>query len=227
MGVFDVFLVLQGAIRPIKSLLTPTSPLSSRGLGRRPLTAETRVRIPVAVLQKSRVHGVFVVLGLVRHSRDRLPRVQIGVEALSGLLFAARNKVPVAVPGLAHIAVSGPAHPSPGYVDRIRAVADSCEHVAATMLNASDAAGVRWRSKADLADGLPYELQRAGNRPGPAKMWEEFDAAFERLPITATGTDIVAVAHGFSEVWNALRRVADELERVDDWQAWERTASGA
>jgi hypothetical protein len=27
-----------------------SSPLSSRGLGRRPLTAETRVRIPVAVL---------------------------------------------------------------------------------------------------------------------------------------------------------------------------------
>src|SRR4051812_45299421 len=27
------------------------APLSSRGLGRRPLTAETRVRIPVAVLQ--------------------------------------------------------------------------------------------------------------------------------------------------------------------------------
>ncbi len=31
-----------------------TPPLSSRGLGRRPLTAETRVRIPVAVLRKPR-----------------------------------------------------------------------------------------------------------------------------------------------------------------------------
>ena len=30
-----------------------SSPLSSRGLGRRPLTAETRVRIPVAVLTKA------------------------------------------------------------------------------------------------------------------------------------------------------------------------------
>src|SRR5579862_8233526 len=32
---------------------TPVSPLSSRGLGRRPLTAETRVRIPVAVSRSS------------------------------------------------------------------------------------------------------------------------------------------------------------------------------
>src|ERR1700693_5799636 len=32
---------------------SPASPLSSRGLGRRPLTAETRVRIPVAVLQEA------------------------------------------------------------------------------------------------------------------------------------------------------------------------------
>lgn len=116
------------------------------------------------------------------------------------------------------------APPSAGYVDRIRAIADSCEHVAATMLNASDTAGVRWRSKADLADGLPYELQRTGNRPGSAAMWEEFDAAFERLAITATGTDIVSVAHGFHEVWDALRKVADELEGDADWQAWERRA---
>ena len=80
------------------------------------------------------------------------------------------------------------------------------------MLNASEAAGVRWRSKTDMAELFPYELKRGGNRPGPAEMWEEFDAAFERLSITATGTDIVAVAHVFREVWAALRAVADELE---------------
>lgn len=119
------------------------------------------------------------------------------------------------------------APPSPGYVDRIRAIADSCEHLAATMLNASEAAGVRWRSKEDLADGLPYELQRTGNRPRPAKMWGEFDAAFERLAITATGTDLVAVADGFRDVRDALLGVADRLDNDEEWQAWDRTRRGA
>ena len=57
-----------------------SSPLSSRGLGRRPLTAETRVRIPVAVLQNPRAFGGFCVLGVVRHSlrhsRDRCGRLR-------------------------------------------------------------------------------------------------------------------------------------------------------
>jgi hypothetical protein len=109
------------------------------------------------------------------------------------------------------ITASAYAPPSPGYVDRIRAISESCEHMAATMLNASEAAGVRWRSKTDMAELLPYELKRGGNRPGPAEMWGEFDAAFERLSITATGTDIVAVAYVFREVWAALRAVAAEL----------------
>ena len=43
--------------------LSAHSPLSSRGLGRRPLTAETRVRIPVAVLGLAPEVGAFFILG--------------------------------------------------------------------------------------------------------------------------------------------------------------------
>jgi hypothetical protein len=134
--------------------------------------------------------------------KPRTPKAQGAVELLQHAI-AGYDKA---------INASAYAPPSPGYVDRIRAISESCEHMAATMLNASEAAGVRWRSKTDMAELLPYELKRGGNRPGPAEMWEEFDAAFERLSITATGTDIVAVAHVFREVWAALRAVADELE---------------
>ena len=134
--------------------------------------------------------------------KPRTPKAQGAVELLQHAI-AGYEKA---------ITASAYAPPSPGYVDRIRAISESCEHMAATMLNASEAAGVRWRSKTDMAEFLPYELKRGGNRPGPAEMWEEFDAAFERLSITATGTDIVAVAHVFREVWAALRAVADELD---------------
>jgi excisionase family DNA binding protein len=119
---------------------------------------------------------------------------------------------------------SAQAPPSPGYVDRIRAVADACEHVAATMLNAVKKAGIRWRPRTDIADKLPYELKHGGNRPGPEEMWEDFDAAFERLAITATGTDVTALALAFREVYDALRMVADELADDDEWQVWERQA---
>jgi hypothetical protein len=44
----------------------------------------------------------------LRHSRDRLRRVQLGVQTLSGLLFPAWDDVAVAVPGLTNIAVSRP-----------------------------------------------------------------------------------------------------------------------
>jgi excisionase family DNA binding protein len=119
---------------------------------------------------------------------------------------------------------SAKAPPSPGYVDRIRAVADACEHVAATMLNAVEKIGIKWRPRTDLADKLPYELKHGGNRPGPGEMWEDFDAAFDRLAITATGTDVGALALAFREVYDALQMVADELEDDDEWQAWERQA---
>jgi hypothetical protein len=55
-------------LAPYALVASILAPLSSRGLGRRPLMAETRVRIPVAVLQsapQSRVFVVWVRLGQV------------------------------------------------------------------------------------------------------------------------------------------------------------------
>jgi len=122
------------------------------------------------------------------------------------------------------VRASALATPSPGYLDRIRALADACEHVAATMLNAHEKTGIRWRPREELDEGLPYELKPRGNRPGPKEMWNDFDAAWDRLCITATGHDVLALAHGFREVWDALRNVADELEGDEEWQARERQA---
>ena len=52
--------------RPLLPWAPWSLPLSSRGLGRRPLTAETGVRIPVAVLREPACPAGFVVLGRVR-----------------------------------------------------------------------------------------------------------------------------------------------------------------
>ena len=51
---------------PFATLVADCAPLSSRGLGRRPLTAETGVRIPVAVLRKPSKSEGFLISGALR-----------------------------------------------------------------------------------------------------------------------------------------------------------------
>ena len=115
--------------------------------------------------------------------------------------------------------ISAHAPPGPGYVDRLRAIADACEHVGATVSHASRAAGVRWKGRDDFGpDSLPYELRPGGNRPRGGELWERFDTAVEALAITMTGHDMVAVAEGFRDVGDALLAVADDLERDDSWR---------
>ena len=120
-------------------------------------------------------------------------------------------------------AASASAPPSPGYLNRVRRFADSCEHLAATMTNASKLAGVQWLGRSGFhTDSFPYELRPGGNRPGPDELWRHFDAALERLGIAASGTEVATVAHAFRELGEAMLDVADELERDDSWQAGSR-----
>jgi excisionase family DNA binding protein len=112
------------------------------------------------------------------------------------------------------------APPGPGYLDRLRAIAEACEHFAATSLHASRAAGVSWKGRSDFGpDRWPYELRPNGNRPRRKGLWAQFDAAVEALAIAMTGHDVTAVAEGFREVGDALHAVADELERDDSRRA--------
>ena len=113
----------------------------------------------------------------------------------------------------AALAASEFAPPDPGFSARVRLVADASEQEAAA-LRLADSSGVGWSPVPDARRmRLSYELRPGGNRPGPAEMWERFDAAVERLGAAMEGVAVAAVARGFAELSDVARAIADELDR--------------
>lgn len=111
------------------------------------------------------------------------------------------------------VAASRYAPPSPGYLGRLRAIADGFEHSASALHHAAAVVGMRWNAPASFGwDSLPYELRPEGNRPGESQLWENLDAAVERLSITFSGTDVRAVADSHAELRDALLEAVDRLD---------------
>jgi excisionase family DNA binding protein len=113
------------------------------------------------------------------------------------------------------------APPSVGYPDRLRAIADGFEHVAATVLHAARTGDVRWEGRDDWGPGtLPYEVRPGGNRSVREGLWDRFDQVFSHLGEAMAGDDIVVVGQAFREASEELFAVADQLadhpsERAD------------
>ena len=114
------------------------------------------------------------------------------------------------------IAASRYAPPSAGYLDRLRAIADGFEHSASALHNAAAVVGMRWNAAESFGwENLPYELRPGGNRPGHHDLWQEFDAAVERLSITFSGTDVRSVADSHADVRDRLVEVVERLEAIE------------
>jgi excisionase family DNA binding protein len=112
------------------------------------------------------------------------------------------------------------APPSAGYPDRLRAIADGFEHVAATVLHAARTGDVEWEGRDDWGpESLPYEVRPGGNRPLGDGLWDTFDAAFAALGDAMAGSEIVAVGQAFREASDQLLAVADRLAENDDRRA--------
>jgi excisionase family DNA binding protein len=113
----------------------------------------------------------------------------------------------------AAVETSNNAPPDPGFVRRLRALADASEQHADALTRAGSVPGFVWTPLPDTYEVLPsHELRRGGNRPGPARLWTQFDMAVERLSIAIQGNLVGLIASEYHEISTTLREVADALD---------------
>jgi excisionase family DNA binding protein len=103
--------------------------------------------------------------------------------------------------------------PDPGFGARVRAFAWACEQQARSLKAAADVPGLVWNPEPDAREMvLSYELRPGANRPGPADLWQRFDAAVQLLGIAKEGMTMSLVAAGYAEVGVVMHEIADALE---------------
>jgi len=104
------------------------------------------------------------------------------------------------------------APPDPGFLDRIREIADASEQEAAALRLASQA-GLGWNPVPDARSmRLSHETRPGANRPGPSELWQQFDTSVQRLGIAMEGVALSAVARGYQELSDVARDIAAALD---------------
>jgi excisionase family DNA binding protein len=113
----------------------------------------------------------------------------------------------------AAVETSNNAPPDPGFVRRLRTLADASGQQAEALDGAGSVPGFAWTPLPDNYEVLPsHELRRGGNRPGPVHLWTQLDMAVERLSIAVQGNVVGLVASEYREISTTLREIADALD---------------
>jgi excisionase family DNA binding protein len=102
--------------------------------------------------------------------------------------------------------------PDPGFAPRVRALAVASERRARALGVAASVEGFRWEPQTDQRDlFISYELRPGADRPGPPKLWREFDRAVERLGVAGEGWIMHAVALAYRDLAAIMHEIADLL----------------
>jgi excisionase family DNA binding protein len=109
-------------------------------------------------------------------------------------------------------AASENAPPDPGFPNRVRALAEACERQARSLAKAGWIQGFAWTPLPGHRHMiLSHELRPGANRPGPARLWAEFDRAVQRLGIAMEGNVMYVVAFRYRELAAVMHASADLL----------------
>jgi excisionase family DNA binding protein len=105
------------------------------------------------------------------------------------------------------------APPDPGFVDRLRAIAEAAERQRDALDRASAIPGFTWKPVPDTEDMiLSNELRPGANRPGPELLWDSFDLTVDRLALAMEGNYASLVYDEYMELAIVLREIVEALE---------------
>jgi excisionase family DNA binding protein len=110
--------------------------------------------------------------------------------------------------------------PDLGFPQRVRSLARACEHEASALGRATSVHGFSWTPLPDHRHMIiSHELRPGANRPGPPKLWQEFDRAVQRLGIAMEGRIMHAVALQYPRSRNGHARDRRPAARRDSRDA--------
>jgi hypothetical protein len=109
-------------------------------------------------------------------------------------------------------AASENAPPGAEFPHRLRALAEACENERYWLSRGGAANGFEWKP---IGDGshmqISYELRAGANRPGRRHLWDQFDAAVDRLGYAMEHGPLYTVTRTYGELAGLMTEIADEL----------------
>jgi excisionase family DNA binding protein len=106
------------------------------------------------------------------------------------------------------------APPDPGFVGRLRAIAEAAERQREALDRARVIPGFTWKPVPDTENMiLSNELRPGANRPGPDLLWNSFDLTVDRLALAMEGNYSSLVYEEYMELALVLREIIEALER--------------
>ncbi|MGO9971917.1 MAG: helix-turn-helix domain-containing protein [Solirubrobacteraceae bacterium] len=115
---------------------------------------------------------------------------------------------------LAALQTSRMAPPDVWFAGRLRQIADAAASKAGALGLFDDDEEMRWEGEPIAEDfTLSYELRPGGNRPGPPKLWQQFDRRVDRLGQAMRLARAGAIRSALEDLSLTLHDIADSLER--------------
>ncbi len=115
---------------------------------------------------------------------------------------------------LAALQTSRMAPPDAWFAGRLRHIAEAAARKAGALGLFDDEEEMRWEGEPFAEDFvLSYELRPGGNRPGPPKLWQQFDLRVDRLGRAMKLARAGGIRSALEDLSPTLHDIADSLDR--------------